>query len=47
VTGLLPVQAPAWQVYVRKHWFVPAQLVPLAAGGLLQLPVAGLQVPAA
>ena len=41
-----PAQAPAWQTSVRVQALLSLQAVPFAAGGLLQKPVAGLQVPA-
>src|SRR5438093_588847 len=45
-TGLAPTQAPAWQVSLCVHALASLQLVPLGLAGLLQAPVAGLQVPA-
>ena len=46
VTGLAPVQAPAWQVSVWVQALPSEQPVPFGALGLLHVPVAGLQVPA-
>src|SRR2546430_15702512 len=45
-TGFAPTQAPAWQVSLCVHALASLQLVPLGLAGLLQAPVAGLQVPA-
>jgi hypothetical protein len=45
-TGFDPVQTPAWQVSVCVQALPSLQAVPLAAGGLEQTPVEGLQVPA-
>src|SRR5215831_5124526 len=45
-TGLLPVQVPLWQVSVCVHALLSLQVVPLAAAGFEQTPVAGLHVPA-
>jgi len=46
VTGLPPVQTPAWQVSVCVHELPSLQPVPFAAVGLEHMPVDGLQVPA-
>jgi hypothetical protein len=46
VTGLPPLQAPAWQVSVWVQALPSLHAVPLALLGLVQTPVAGLQVPA-
>jgi hypothetical protein len=46
VTGLLPMQLPAWQVSDWVHAFASLQIAPSAFGGLLHTPVAGLHVPA-
>src|SRR5437016_12930960 len=45
-TGLAPTQAPASQVSVCVQALPSLQGAPLGLGGLLQTPVAGLQVPA-
>src|SRR5206468_2516175 len=45
-TGLAPTQAPAWQVSLCVQALPSSQVVPLGLAGLLQAPVAGLQVPA-
>src|SRR3989442_966554 len=45
VTGLLPVQTPAWQVGVWVKASVSLPAVPSAALGFEQVPVAGSQVP--
>src|SRR2546430_8208437 len=45
-TGFAPTQAPAWQVSLCVHALASLQLVPLGLAGLLQVPDAGLQVPA-
>ena len=45
VTGLLPVQVPAWQASVWVHRSPSLHAVPSAIGGFEQ-PVDGLQVPA-
>src|SRR5258706_486367 len=42
VTGFVPLHAPAWHVSVCVHALPSLQLVPLAAGGLEQAPLAGL-----
>jgi hypothetical protein len=47
VTGLAPVQAPAWQVSVRVQALPSVQAVPSAAAGFEQVPLPGSQVPAA
>jgi hypothetical protein len=47
VTGLLPVQVPDWHVSLCVQAFPSLQLVPFVAFGFEQLPVAGLQLPAA
>jgi hypothetical protein len=44
-TGLLPVQAPAWQVSVCVQALPSLQVVPSAATGLLQAPVDSRQTP--
>jgi hypothetical protein len=46
VTGLDPVHVPLWQLSASVHAFPSLQLVPFAAVGFEQAPVAGLQVPA-
>ena len=46
VTGLVPVQMPAWQVSVLVHGLPSVQAEPLTFAGFEQAPVAGLQVPA-
>ena len=46
-TGFVPTQAPAAQVSVCVHALPSVQGVPSTFVGLLQVPVAGLQVPAA
>ena len=46
VTGLAPVQVPAWQVSVCVHPLPSLHAVPLAALGLVHVPVATLHVPA-
>jgi hypothetical protein len=45
-TGLPPVQVPFWQVSVRVQALLSLHVVPLAAFGFEQTPVAGLHVPA-
>src|SRR5437879_4619726 len=45
-TGLAPTQAPASQVSVCVQALPSLQGAPLSLGGLLQMPVAGLQTPA-
>src|SRR5207248_2145586 len=45
-TGLPPTQAPPWQVSVRVQASPSLQALPSGLPGLLQVPVAGLQVPA-
>src|SRR5439155_6379 len=45
-TGFVPTQAPAAQVSVCVQALPSLQAVPSALAGLLQAPVAGLQVPA-
>src|SRR5213083_2475679 len=45
--GLAPTQAPAWQVSVCVQAFPSSHDAPSSLAGLLQAPVAGLQVPAA
>jgi hypothetical protein len=47
VTGFDPVQVPLWQVSDCVHALLSLHAVPLAAFGLVQAPVLGLQVPAA
>jgi hypothetical protein len=44
-TGFPPVQMPFWQVSVWVHALPSMQVVPLLAAGLLQMPVAGSQLP--
>jgi hypothetical protein len=46
VTGLAPVQVPAWQVSVCVHALPSLHAVPSFALGLEQVPVPGSQVPA-
>ena len=46
VTGLAPVQLPAWQLSVRVQALPSLQDVPSVAAGFEQAPVVGLQVPA-
>ncbi len=46
VTGLAPVQVPAWRVSVWVQASPSVQAAPLALAGLEQTPVVGLQVPA-
>src|SRR5882724_10263927 len=46
-TGLAPMQAPASQVSVCVQALPSSQGAPLGLAGLLQMPVAGLQAPAA
>jgi len=46
-TGFVPTQAPAWQVSLCVHALPSLQGAPSDLTGLLQVPVAGLQVPAA
>jgi hypothetical protein len=41
-----PVHTPLWQVSVWVQAFPSLQVVPFAFGGLEQVPVDGLQVPA-
>lgn len=45
-TGLVPVQAPAWQVSVCVQALPSLHGVPSAFAGLEHVPVAGLQTPA-
>jgi hypothetical protein len=45
VTGLLPTQAPAWQVSVWVQALPSPQLVPSGVGGLEHAPVAVSQTP--
>src|SRR5439155_849539 len=45
-TGFVPTQAPARQVSLCVHALPSLQGGPLGLAGLLQAPVAGLQVPA-
>jgi len=45
-TGFEPTQAPAWQVSVSVQLLPSLQGAPLGLAGLLQAPVALLQVPA-
>src|SRR4051812_1510736 len=47
VTGLLPVHTPAWQVSVWVQALLSLHALPSAFAGLLQTPVAALQIPAA
>jgi len=46
MTGLAPVHVPVWQVSDCVQASPSLQLVPSALFGLLQMPVAGAQVPA-
>jgi hypothetical protein len=46
VTGLPPVQTPAWQVSVCVHLLPSSQPVSSGAAGFEQAPVLGVQVPA-
>jgi hypothetical protein len=46
VTGLDPVQIPAWHVSVWVHALPSPQPVPFTAAGLEQRPVAESQTPA-
>src|SRR3989441_10009258 len=46
VTGLPPVQTPAWQVSVWVQALLSLHAVPSAALGVAQVPVAGVQAPA-
>src|SRR2546426_6681222 len=46
-TGSVPTQAPARQASERVQVLASSQGAPSALAGLLQVPVAGLQVPAA
>jgi hypothetical protein len=46
VTGLEPAHTPDWQASVRVHAFPSLQVVPFAAMGFEQAPVAGSHVPA-
>jgi len=46
-TGFVPTQAPARQASERVQVLPSSQGAPSALAGLLQVPVAGLQVPAA
>ena len=46
VTGLAPAHEPAWHVSVWVQASPSEQLVPFGAFGLLQVPLAGLHVPA-
>jgi len=45
-TGFVPTQAPAAQVSLRVQALPSSQDAPLDLAGLLQVPVAGSQVPA-
>jgi hypothetical protein len=45
-TGFAPVQMPAWQVSVRVQALPSLHVLPLAAAGFEQVPLAGSQVPA-
>jgi hypothetical protein len=47
VTGFDPVHTPLEHAKVCEQAFVLGHVVPSGASGLLQVPVAGLQVPAA
>ena len=47
MTGLAPVQAPAWQVSVWVQALPSEQALPLGLAGFEQAPVLGSQVPAA
>src|SRR5207253_2002595 len=46
VTGLPPVQTPAWQLSAWVQALPSLQLAPFAAGGFEQTPLCGLQTPA-
>ena len=46
VTGLAPLQTPAWQESVRVQALASSQAVPFGFEGLEQRPVEGLQIPA-
>jgi hypothetical protein len=46
LTGLAPVQAPAWQVSVCVQALPSLQAVPFALAGFEQMPLAGSQAPA-
>ena len=46
VTGLEPVQVPAWQLSISVQAFPSLQEVPSAFAGFEHTPVAGLQIPA-
>src|SRR5207247_8708044 len=45
-TGFVPTQAPSAQASERVHALPSSQGAPSGLAGLLQVPVAGLQVPA-
>src|SRR5437762_627013 len=45
-TGFVPTQAPAWQVSVCVQALPSSQRAPWGLAGLLQVPVAGVHVPA-
>src|SRR5271166_1083056 len=47
VTGLPPTHVPLWQLSLWVQALPSLHVVPLLASGLEQLPVAGLQAPAA
>ena len=46
MTGLAPVQVPAWQVSLWVHALPSVQEVPSTLGAKVQVPVAGSQTPA-
>jgi hypothetical protein len=46
MTGLAPVQMPAWQVSLCEHELPSLHDVPFGALGFEHVPVAGLQTPA-
>jgi hypothetical protein len=46
VTGLPPVQIPAWQVSVRVQALPSLQVEPSPLAGFEQAPLVGSQVPA-
>ena len=45
MTGLPPVQTPAWQLDVPVHASLSLHEVPFVLGGFEQTPVEGLHVP--
>src|SRR5437762_3302039 len=46
-TGFAPAQAPSWQVSLCVHALASLQVMPSGLAGLLQMPDAGSQTPAA